>query len=81
MESGHGWRAAQLEGWRLYHNPKKIDVTSVTGMEEDSENLTMSDVTRNKSDEVDKAEGNEVRDIWKKMAFKYCDEVKTVLSK
>lgn len=85
---GHSWRAALLEGWRLYHNPniKEKDLSKATAdlerTEADKMNID-SDNETDPEDEVDSKieenwetkdiEGNENRDIWKNMAWKYTE--------
>lgn len=61
-----------MEGWRLHHNPVIVDAV----LAEDVEKSSDGDVdSMDKSEEIDKPEGNEVRDAWKVMAFEYCQEV------
>lgn len=73
IDCGHGWRAALLEGWRLYHNPYKTDKVSIEEIEKSNENSSLD--TNEKSADEYKGEGNETRDIWKLMAYEYCQEV------
>lgn len=56
-----------LDGWKLHHDPSKIPP---------SENVdsTPDDMVVENTDSR-KLEGNENRDLWKRMAFKYCEQV------
>nr|XP_023016171.1 nuclear pore complex protein Nup107 [Leptinotarsa decemlineata] len=68
-QSGHSWKAALLEGWRLFHDPNQKD---------QFENESSSDVDDGyeemDSNEVKDIEGNSNRDIWKNVAIKYCKQ-------
>ncbi|XP_017770654.1 PREDICTED: nuclear pore complex protein Nup107 [Nicrophorus vespilloides] len=65
---GHSWRAALLEGWKLYHNPNLEDPMNQEDEEVDNSNAMETEEVKYKD-----IEGNENRDIWKAMAWKYCD--------
>jgi nuclear pore complex protein Nup107 len=61
--SGHPWRAALLEGWKLFHNPN---------IENDA------NAPEKMGDEIEKyrdIEGNSNRDLWKASAIEYCKKV------
>ncbi|KAF5305221.1 hypothetical protein FQR65_LT07760 [Abscondita terminalis] len=60
--SGHSWRAALLEGWRLYHD--FTDTDNVMMMDEDVE---PGEVRQYRV-----PEGNAIRDVWKAAAYRYC---------
>lgn len=68
-QSGHSWKAAIFEGWRLYHDPSR-----------DKDNLPDPEVADamevpTQEDEPKEIEGNASRDIWKTIAIKYCKQV------
>ncbi|XP_045478913.1 nuclear pore complex protein Nup107 [Harmonia axyridis] len=73
ISSGHAWRAAHLEGWKLYHNTnikinEQIDFDNVMECDQEMQNLN-SDLN---DGEYYETEGNPSRDIWKLMAIQYC---------
>lgn len=69
QQSGHSWKAAIFEGWRLYHNPNikegdnEVD-SDITDVDDGFEDMPPAEI-----------EGNANRDIWKAMAIKYCKQV------
>ncbi|XP_044748936.1 nuclear pore complex protein Nup107 [Coccinella septempunctata] len=72
MSSGHAWRAALLEGWKLYHNPNIKNDEQI-----DSDHIMDYDQGMNTNDDLKdgeyyETEGNPSRDVWKLMAIQYC---------
>ncbi|XP_065155579.1 nuclear pore complex protein Nup107 isoform X2 [Atheta coriaria] len=65
-QSGHYWRSALLEGWKLYHNPNLDDQFSREYDEGFAEESPMDDESDDKP-----VEGNENRDLWKVTAWNY----------
>ncbi|KAK4875289.1 hypothetical protein RN001_011711 [Aquatica leii] len=61
VNSGHSWRAAVLEGWRLYHDNTDAEMEA---MEEENDPDSASKYCY--------SEGNEIRDKWKAAAYDYC---------
>lgn len=57
----------------MYHDPQKVNGRSIEDDDRNNEEET-SNLSANSS-ETDKAEGNNVRDIWKIMAFEYSQDV------
>lgn len=78
MHCGHPWRAAILEGWRLYHDPNlNYDKDDVENMDV-CDNLTIEKIQQKfqRTDvRLEPIEGNINRDIWKNVAWKYCHKV------
>lgn len=73
-QSGHGWKAALFEGWRLFHDPNiKENVEGDAGSEIDDGYEEMD------SNDLKEIEGNSSRDIWKNIAIKYCKQVNELL--
>lgn len=74
---GHSWKAALLEGWRLFHNP---DIEEDYHAEsDDKEGFNISDVEKSAEvvmNEMDEEpEGNVDRNMWKLIALEYCQQV------
>ncbi|CAH1154193.1 unnamed protein product [Phaedon cochleariae] len=68
-QTGHSWKAALFEGWRLFHDPNvKENSDNDAGSEADDGYEEMD------SNELKEIEGNSSRDIWKIMAIKYCKQ-------
>ncbi|KAI4461724.1 hypothetical protein MML48_5g00010400 [Holotrichia oblita] len=67
VQCGHGWRAAMLDGWKLHHDSSKIPPTENVDSTADEMNVENTN--------SQKIEGNENRDLWKRMAFKYCEQI------
>ncbi|CAH1999739.1 unnamed protein product [Acanthoscelides obtectus] len=68
-QSGHSWRAAMLEGWRLFHDPNMKE-TNVDADPND-EDAGFEDMEQDKPKDI---EGNCNRDVWKNIAIKYCKQ-------
>lgn len=74
---GHSWKAAILEGWRLYHN---ADIEEDYHAEDtDKEGFNVSDLEKSSEFLVDEMneqpEGNVDRNLWKIIALEYCQQV------
>ncbi|KRT85638.1 hypothetical protein AMK59_1849, partial [Oryctes borbonicus] len=67
VQCGHAWKAALLDGWKLHHDPTKIPASQ--DIDEESNEMVIDNV------DTQKMEGNENRDLWKRMAFKYCEQI------
>ncbi|KAB0794317.1 hypothetical protein PPYR_11156 [Photinus pyralis] len=68
ISSGHAWRAALLEGWRLYHNPNTVpQVEDVEMYDADRDEMGLDSA-------LQPTEGNETRDIWKVISQAYCEK-------
>lgn len=76
MECGHSWRAGMLEGWRLHHDPNLKKDLSIEDADSDMEIGDDASENIQETNEIQEIEGNESRDIWKKIAFMYCKQVK-----
>ncbi|KAF2900316.1 hypothetical protein ILUMI_05870 [Ignelater luminosus] len=75
VNCGHAWRAALLEGWRLFHNPNlSYDIVLDECMDTDSVDKETSVREIMKEEDLQVTEGNANRDIWKKMAYLYCQK-------
>lgn len=74
---GHSWKAALFEGWRLFHNADIEDDYHAEAV--DKEGFNVSDIEKSsefvEGDEVEQAEGNADRDVWKIIALEYCQQV------
>ncbi|RZC31996.1 nuclear pore complex protein Nup107 [Asbolus verrucosus] len=69
--TGHPWRAAMLEGWKLYHNPNVKD--NYVEIEEDLDSPGCTKMDQGDVDShYDDIEGNSSRDLWKLSALDYC---------
>ncbi|XP_030749921.1 nuclear pore complex protein Nup107 [Sitophilus oryzae] len=64
-QCGHGWKAAILEGWRLFHNPN---------IKEETDNEVDDGYEEMELNELKDIEGNSNRDAWKIMAIRYCKQ-------
>lgn len=73
---GQTWRAAILEGWRLYEDPNygPQSATRTNNLEETIFNSPKNPTTN--SDQKQPIEGNPRRDIWKKCAWMMADSKK-----
>ncbi|KAG5892251.1 hypothetical protein JTB14_014621 [Gonioctena quinquepunctata] len=65
-QSGHYWKAALFEGWRLFHDPNLTDNIDYDDNSEVDDGYEEMD-----SNELKDIEGNASRDIWKNIAIKY----------
>ncbi|GJQ71846.1 Nup107 [Trypoxylus dichotomus] len=67
VQCGHAWKAALLDGWKLHHDPTKVLPAENT--DDESNEMVIDNV------DAQRIEGNENRDLWKRMAFKYCEQI------
>lgn len=82
LHCGHPWKAALLEGWRLYHDPN-LNYDTGNNMETDS-NLTVEKIKdkigkQTNTKQLKPVEGNMNRDIWKNTAWQYCQQVRKII--
>ncbi|KAL3266435.1 hypothetical protein HHI36_010609 [Cryptolaemus montrouzieri] len=71
--SGHAWRAALLEGWKLFHNPN-IESHEYTDLDDMDCDQNIDSSRPLEDGEYYGIEGNPSRDIWKLMAIEYCNK-------
>lgn len=84
MHCGHPWKAALLEGWRLYHDPNLSYDTDNKDEAMDIENkLTVENIQEKMGNQTNnqlkRVEGNMNRDIWKNVAWQYCQQVSKII--
>lgn len=74
VQCGHPWRAALLEGWRLFHDPN-VEYENNFPQSDPNASQESSRIVALAEQKYEEVEGNVYRDDWKLMAFNYCQQV------